>query len=172
MGASASSLLIEEIEEIAQSTKLTHDEVRNLYLRFLRLDKKQSGRLTSDALMMIPELAMNPLAPRLTSIFAEVNFRQFVELLSVFGKHADPLLKRDFLFRVYDIDGDNYVSKEDLIHVLQLLLGEYTDAESVARIADDIVTHADHDGDGLISKDEFEQVVDIAHIQRRATVAL
>eukprot|EP00171_Calliarthron_tuberculosum_P011893 IDg11893t1 len=123
MGAGSSSLLVEEIDEISAQTKLSVDEVRHLYQRFQKLDRGQRGKLSVESLMMIPELAMNPLAPRLASMFEDANFRQFAELLSVFGSSADPILKRMFLFRAYDVDGDGFVSKDDLSAVMRMLLG-------------------------------------------------
>ncbi len=173
MGAGSSSLLNEEIEEICECTKLSQTEVKNLYLRFLRLDKSRTGKLNVDSLMMIPELAMNPLAPRLTAIFAESNFRQFAELIAVFSHRAEPQTKRDFLFRVYDIDGDGVIGRDDLTQVMQLLLGEHDDeGELLKRVVDDIFKHADKNGDGVISPDEFDEVVEMEHVQKRATVDL
>lgn len=173
MGAGSSSLLNEEIEEICESTKLTQTEVRNLYLRFLRLDKSRTGKLNVDSLMMIPELAMNPLAPRLTAIFADANFRQFAELIAVFSHRASPQSKREFLFRVYDMDGDGVLGRNDLTQVMQLLLGEHDDGGNLLkRVVDDIFKRADKNGDGVISTEEFDEVVQTEGVQARATIDL
>lgn len=177
MGAGTSSLQVEEIDEICESTNLTQDEVRSLYVRFLRLDKQQTGKLTVDALMMIPELAMNPLAPRMTALFSEVNFRQFAEILCVFGKKntaGHQRLKREFIFRLYDVDGDGMISKDDLTKILGLVLGEDSLVEEKTRdkLAQDMVTHADADGDGLISPQEFGAVINDDHLELGCTVEL
>lgn len=176
MGAGTSSLLVEEIDEICESTHLTQDEVRSLYVRFLRLDNQQTGKLTVDSLMMIPELAMNPLAPRLTAVFREVNFRQFAEILCVFGKkntRETQQLKREFIFKLYDVDGDGFISKQDLCAILRLVLGqEGVDDDIVHKLAADMVYHADNDGDGVISPAEFGGVIDDDHLKLGCTVQL
>ncbi len=173
MGAGSSSLLVEEIEEISTKCKLSSEEVQRLYQRFQKLDRGQRGKLPADALMMIPELAMNPLAERIASIFEDANFRQFVELLSVFGRNADPDLKRMFLFRVYDIDDDGFVSKQDLRTVMRMLLGdEYVSETQLEALVESVIKSADTDNDGRISKDEFAGAVDLDHVRRNCTVSL
>lgn len=172
MGAGASSLLVEEIDEISGKTKLSADEVRHLYQRFQKLDRARSGKLSQDRLMMIPELAMNPLAPRLALMFQDANFRQFAELLSVFGRNADPVQKSLFLFRVYDVDEDGFVSRGDLIQIMRLLLGEYVSETQINDMCSQVIERADADGDGMISKSEFEAVVDVEHVKKHATVDL
>jgi len=178
MGAGTSSLLVEEIDEICESTNLTQDEVRSLYVRFLRLDKQQTGKLTAGALMMIPELAMNPLAPRMTHVFSEVNFRQFAEILCVFGKKntaSNQQLKREFIFKLYDVDEDGMISKDDLVHILGLVLGgkdSLVEENIQQQLAQDMVNHADVDGDGLISPQEFGRVINDEHLKLGCTVQL
>lgn len=177
MGAGTSSLLVEEIDEICESTNLTQNEVRSLYVRFLRLDKQQTGKLTVDSLMMIPELAMNPLAPRLTAVFSEVNFREFAEILCVFGKKNtagnNQQLKREFIFKLYDVDNDGHISKDDLCIILRLVLGqESVEDEIVRKLAADMVNHADGDGDGMISLVEFARAINDDHLKLGCTVEL
>lgn len=82
-----------------------------MYQRFKRLDKDQSGRLSAEELLAIPEFASNPLASnRLVPIFLheiddgpepglfrrgprpagtkDVSFRGFIKFLSVFHARA------------------------------------------------------------------------------------
>lgn len=173
MGAGSSSLLAEEVEELSGANRLSTEEVQHLYARFQKLDRGERGKLSVDALLMIPELAMNPLAERIAALFEDANFRQFVELLSVFGANADPSLKRGFLFRVYDIDGDGFVSKEDLAAVMRMLLGEENVSEAqLEKLVESVVVHADKDGDGRISEEEFAGAVDLEHVKRHCTVSL
>lgn len=173
MGAGSSSLLAEEVDELSAANGLTPEEVQHLYGRFQKLDRGERGKLSVDSLMMIPELAMNPLAERIAALFEDANFRQFVELLSVFGANADPALKRGFLFRVYDIDGDGFVSKEDLKAVMRMLLGEESVSEAqLGKLVESVVEHADTDGDGRISREEFAGAVDVAHVKRHCTLSL
>lgn len=172
MGANTSALLSEEIEEIARQSSLSQPEVKRLYRRFQKLDRNQSGTLEADELMMIPELAMNPLVPRIVAVFDSVNFRQFVNNLGVFGPNGSVDAKVDFAFRVYDVDGDGFVSEEDLEAVLKMMVGDNIADDSLHRVVRKVFADADKDGDGLISKDEFSAVVDVADIANRLTIVL
>ena len=75
-------------------------EVKALYKRFRRLDIAQRGTLSEDDLLRIPEVVMNPLAPRMLAMFernaeGRINFRSFARGLSVFNERATADVKRD-----------------------------------------------------------------------------
>jgi serine/threonine-protein phosphatase 2B regulatory subunit len=172
MGANTSSLLSEEIEEIARQSNLTQTEIKRLYKRFQKLDRNQSGTLEADELMMIPELAMNPLVPRIVAVFDSVNFRQFVNNLGVFGPNGSVEDKIEFAFRIYDVDGDGFVSEDDLEAVLKMMVGDNIVDDSLHRVIRQVFSDADKDGDGLISREEFTAAVDVADIANRLTITL
>lgn len=172
MGANTSSLLSEEIEAIALQSNLSQKEIKRLYKRFQKLDRDQSGQLEADDLMMIPELAMNPLVPRIVALFDNVNFRQFVGYLAVFGPNGPVESKIDFAFRIYDVDGDDFVSEEDLLAVLRMMVGDNLGDDSLLRVVKKVFSDADKDGDGKISRNEFSAVVDVAEIVSRLTISL
>lgn len=83
---------------------------------------------------MIPELAMNPLVPRIVSMFDGVNFRQFVSLLSVFSATAPKEEKVDFAFRIYDVDNDGVISLNDLVDLLQMMVGNNLDKATLEEV--------------------------------------
>lgn len=172
MGANTSSLLSEEIEAIASQSNLSQTEIKRLYKRFQKLDRDQSGQLEADDLMMIPELAMNPLVPRIVALFDNVNFRQFVDYLAVFGPNGSVESKIDFAFRIYDVDGDDFVSEDDLLAVLKMMVGDNMVDDSLHRVVKKVFSDADKDGDGKISRNEFSAVVDVAEIVNRLTITL
>ncbi len=172
MGANTSALLSEEIEEIARQSNLSQPEIKRLYKRFQKLDRNQSGTLEADELMMIPELAMNPLVPRIVAVFDAVNFRQFVNNLGVFGPNGTTEAKVDFAFRIYDVDGDGFVSENDLATVLKMMVGDNMTDDALNRVVKKVFAQADKDGDGLISRDDFSEVVDVADVAQRLTIDL
>eukprot|EP00736_Rhodelphis_marinus_P009759 Rmarinus@m.17307 len=135
MGSGQSTLLYEEAEELAKGTHFTPEEITRLYSRFQRLDRDEDGRLHTDELVYVPEVAMNPVASRIYDICDGVNFREFVNLLSPFSPDAPVEEKLQFLFRVYDVDGDGEVSESDLSHVITLMVGSYVSSDDVASIA-------------------------------------
>lgn len=158
-GANTSALLSDEIDDISRDSKLTPSEVRRLYKRFQQLDRNRSGNLEADELRMIPELAMNPLMPRIVALFDNANFAQFVRTMAVFGRNGTKEAKTDFAFRVYDVDGDGYISSEDLRAVLHMMVGAGNlDDATTTRIVQKVIDDADTDGDQRISRDEFTLV--------------
>jgi Ca2+-binding EF-hand superfamily protein len=73
-------------------SKVSTKEIKRLYNRFKRIDKDNSGTITTEEMLSIPELAMNPLAVRVISLFTSydehINFKQFIQTLSVFSPKA------------------------------------------------------------------------------------
>jgi serine/threonine-protein phosphatase 2B regulatory subunit len=134
MGANASTLLDDDITEIVASSSFSKDEIEQLYSRFQKLDRNGSGTIDASEFLMIPELAMNPLVPRIVQLFDGVNFKEFVRLLSAFGKNAPREARIDFLFRFYDVDGDGVVSEADVNSIFRLLVGENLDDATLRRI--------------------------------------
>jgi Ca2+-binding EF-hand superfamily protein len=70
MGASSSvDLRHEEVADLMEETLYEPKEIKALYRRFRRLDRRGRGTLRADDLTMIPEVVMNPLAERLLAMF-------------------------------------------------------------------------------------------------------
>ena len=67
----------------------------------------------------MPELAINPLAQRILQMFENVNFKDFCLMLSNFSERATAEDRIRFLFNVYDVDGDGYISRSDLLTMLR-----------------------------------------------------
>lgn len=82
-------------------------------------------------------MAINPLGERIVNAFFKnnddrVNFRQFVRVLAHFRpvrKNRDNNYnsregKLHFAFKLYDLDDDDLISKEELLAILQMMVGE------------------------------------------------
>lgn len=150
-------------------------EIKKLYKRFTRLDKAGTGRITSDDLLSIPELAMNPLAPRVIGIFNvkkedQISFKQFVQTLSVFSPRASadeklkcmhPMSLRtngSVTFQVYDVKGDGFIDREELTQVLKMMVGNHLTETQLETIVEKTMIEADKDGDDRLSFKEFGAV--------------
>ena len=130
-------------------------EIKSLYRRFRRLDRSGRGTISTEDLTMIPELFMNPLAKRLCAMFERdeadrINFRNFARGLSVLGERASPETKLRALFRIYDVDGDGYITEADVREVLLAATGR-----AMEEVVRDTIASVDKDGDGRVSLEDF-----------------
>jgi len=108
-----------------------------------------------------------------------VNFKDFVRVLAHFRpikKNADknPLNSREdklrFAFRMYDLDGDNKISKEELLAVLTMMVGANVSPEQLDSIAERTVLEADIDQDNCISFDEFCKVLERTDVEQKMSI--
>jgi len=58
---------------------------------------------------------------------------------------------------MFDMDGDGYITRPDLLKLLDLMVGRSMTPEAVEQILAQTMAEADADGDGRISFDDFEQ---------------
>jgi len=186
MGSKASILLQEqEIEEIHKETGFSNHQIVRLYSRFTSLDKGNTGSLSREDFLRIPELAINPLGDRIVhAFFSEdsiehgVNFKQFMTVLARFrpikDKAPQGLNSREeklkFAFKMYDIDGDKKVSRDELLAVLHMMVGANISEEQLCSIADRTITEADTNKDGEIAFDEFEKVMEKTDIEQKMSI--
>ena len=112
MGGKVSTLSAEDISELQQvspcmtgflrilkrggliDSLVDADQLKRLYKRFKSIDRDDSGTISHDEFVAIPELAINPLCDRIVSVLDsektdEVNFKQFIQSLAVFSRKAD-----------------------------------------------------------------------------------
>uniref|UniRef100_A0A8I3WNI6 Protein phosphatase 3 regulatory subunit B, alpha n=1 Tax=Callithrix jacchus TaxID=9483 RepID=A0A8I3WNI6_CALJA len=128
--------------------------------RFKKLDLDNSGSLSVEEFMSLPELQQNPLVQRVIDIFdtdgnGEVDFKEFIEGVSQFSVKGDKEQKLRFAFRIYDMDKDGYISNGELFQVLKMMVGNNLKDTQLQQIVDKTIINADKDGDGRISFEEF-----------------
>lgn len=58
-------------------------------------------------------------------------------------------------FKIYDMDKDGYISNGELFQVLKMMVGNNLRDTQLQQIVDKTIIHADTDGDGKISFEEF-----------------
>merc|ERR1711990_738213 len=190
MGNSRSTLQLqqEEIEEITAETGFTKQQIERLYARFSSLDKQSHGYLTREDFLRIPELAINPLGDRIVHAFfyesknreeEKVDFKDFVRVLAHFRpikKNADlnkvntRMEKLHFAFRMYDLDGDDKISKQELLAVLTMMVGQNISTEQLVSIAERTIMEADLDKDDLISFEEFAKVLERTDVEQKMSI--
>lgn len=175
MGATSSSLRLDEVDELQDATNFSHKEIKRLFKRFQKLDKDGNGNISREEFMDIPQLAVNPLASRVVTIFDKnkdenVNFKEFLQGLSIFSSRGEAKDKLRFAFAVYDIDGDGFITNGELFEVLKMMVGSNLTDHQLQNIVDKTILEADKDGDGKISFEEFVEMLGNTDIENRMTV--
>jgi len=140
------------------------DEVRRLGKRFRKLDLDNSGSLSVEEFMSLPELKQNPLVQRVIEIFdddgnGEVDFQEFIHGVSQFSVKGDQTSKLKFAFRMYDIDNDGFISNGELFQVMKVITGTNLTDSQLQQMVDKTILLADLDQDGRVSFEEFAQFV-------------
>ncbi|CAI9722077.1 calcineurin subunit B type 1 [Octopus vulgaris] len=151
------------------------DEIKRLGKRFRKLDLDNSGSLSIDEFMSLPELQQNPLVQRVIDIFdtdgnGEVDFKEFIEGVSQFSVKGDKESKLRFAFKIYDMDKDGFISNGELFQVLKMMVGSNLKDTQLQQIVDKTIIHADTDGDGKISFEEFCAVVGTMDVHKKMVV--
>ncbi|XP_054707409.1 calcineurin B homologous protein 1-like [Uloborus diversus] len=185
MGNKSSLMLqTEEIAEIHQETGFSPSQIERLYSRFTSLDKTDNGTLSREDFLRIPELAINPLGDRIVHAFFNeayddrINFRQFMRVLSRFRpvkrNKENKLNSREeklrFAFKMYDLDDDNKISRDELLAVLHMMVGANISEEQLANIADRTIVEADSDGDHMISFEEFCASLERTDVEEKMSI--
>lgn len=165
-------------------TLVTPNQIERLYSRFTSLDRNDCGTLSREDLMRIPELAINPLCERIVhSFFAEstddrVNFRQFMNVLAHFRPLRDnkqsKLNSREeklkFAFKMYDLDDDGVISRDELLSILHMMVGANISQDQLLSIAERTILEADLCGQGKISFDDFCKALERTDVDQKMSI--
>lgn len=190
MGSHCSTQQLEdsELEEIRKETGFTSSQIKRLYNRFSNLDKRNNAFISREDFLRVPELAINPLGERIVNLFfvspsdngqeCGINFKDFVRTLARFrreeGKKSHPLNKTEhkleYAFKMYDIDNMNKISKDNICHILSLMVGANKSSEQLVAIADRTMLEADEDKDGFIDFDEFKKAMEKTDFQSKMSI--
>jgi len=142
------------------------DEVARLQKRFRKLDLDQDGLISTDELLSLPELKENPLIKRVVAIFDKdssggIDFKEFVNGLAMFvASNSDREQKLQFLFSVYDLDGDGLIGNAELYTVLKMMVGNNLKDHQLQQMVDKTIRALDRDQDGKINFEEFSAIVE------------
>lgn len=150
--------------KISQEIPFSQEELLMLEQRFRRLDKDGSGTLEPNEFFDIPELAQNPLVQRVISVFdknkdGNISFYEFVTGISKLSEAGSEEDKMRFLFSIYDIEGDGFISNGELFKVLKMMVGNNLTDVQLQQLVDRTIIRADEDFDGKISYEEFCKMI-------------
>eukprot|EP01006_Ploeotia_vitrea_P004681 TRINITY_DN115172_c0_g1_i1.p1 TRINITY_DN115172_c0_g1~~TRINITY_DN115172_c0_g1_i1.p1 ORF type:complete len:178 (-),score=25.35 TRINITY_DN115172_c0_g1_i1:136-669(-) len=177
MGQSIGTLNSNEVKELAALTQFTPKQLQRLHRRFTALDEDGNGAIEIEEFNNVPGMKENPLLPRMVSVFDTdgdgcVDFQEFVTALASFSNDCQHEEKLRFCFRVYDIDGDGYISNPDLFGTLKMMVGDNLNGQQLQQIVDRTFLEVDKDKDGLLSFREFQEAVKHTDIGTKLTLSV
>jgi len=162
---------------IPSDTSFNENEIKRLHKRFHKIDTDKSRTLSVDELMSLPGLDANPLVRRVIDIFdtdgnKEIDFKEFLTGISQFTAKEGIEAKMRFIFKIYDIDQDGFISNDELFIVLRLMIGDNLEETQLQQIVDKTIMQFDQDGDGKISYDEFCYAVGNLDVYKKMTITV
>ncbi|PAA49736.1 hypothetical protein BOX15_Mlig030324g1 [Macrostomum lignano] len=145
------------------SDELTEDQIGEFREAFSLFDKDGDGAITNKELAVVMRaLGQQPTPDELKEMIKEVDqdgsgsieFDEFLEMMKKQMRNADSEDELRRAFRLFDADGDGFLSPAELRQVM-LNLGERLTKEEV----DAMIEEADTDRDGQVSYEEFARIM-------------
>merc|ERR1719227_36063 len=152
-----------DFDEINEATNLANDEIKCLKVCFDLFDTKKQDYLSADDLGEIMRaMGFRPSEEELKSLLAEIDedgsgeieFGEFCQLCATFLVEDPDMetMKRELkdAFRLYDREGQGFITTDTLRGLITELLAPLTDEE-----VEGILEELDEDGSGSMDFDEF-----------------
>jgi len=170
LGRQNANLSRRDLVELVQQTHFSEEEIKKLHAHF----KKISTSIQNDGVIDLAEfqqalgLKNSAFAERLFTVFdmnkdAVINFKEFVCGLSVFCAKGTLDEKLQLSFRIYDHDEDGFIDKGELMNMLRAIMFDNLifnlSEQHMKALVDSTFSEADINGDGLISFQEYRELV-------------
>merc|ERR1711930_45130 len=152
-----------DFDEIKEATALEVDEIKVLKICFNLFDTKKQEFLSADDLdEILRAMGFRPSKEELGEILLEIDedgsgeieFGEFCQLCAKFLVEDPDIetMKRELkdAFRIYDKNGEGFITMDTLRGLISELLAPLTDEE-----LDGIIAELDEDGSGTMDFDEF-----------------
>ena len=142
---------------------VNENEIKGIYKRFRKLDIERKGYVTPAEFSSMPELEKNPLCQRICQVLCKesekIDFVSFVKALSIFNNRGDAESQAVFMFKVYDINNDGYVTEEEMMNIFKLLVRQNLSTLQLQQIVERTLKELDVDRDGKLNYSEFKKVI-------------
>ncbi|XP_019399332.1 PREDICTED: calmodulin, striated muscle [Crocodylus porosus] len=143
--------------------QLTEEQIAEFKEAFSLFDKDGDGSITTRELgTVMRSLGQNPTEAELQSMIGEVDadgsgtidFPEFLSLMARKIRGADSEEDIREAFRVFDKDGNGYISAAELRHVMTNLGEKLSDEE-----VEEMIREADCNSDGQVNYEEFVRMM-------------
>lgn len=153
--------------DLAARSKFSEEQLKTLYKRYLAVSASVINDNVIDKNEFRQALAISSegMANRIFSAFdvdnsAGIDFEEFVIGLSGLSPTASIHEKAEFVFRIFDLDRNGYIDRQELSEVLRYSLESNASVsipnEQLDRVIDATYQQIDGNSDGKISFEEFE----------------
>eukprot|EP00898_Chlorokybus_atmophyticus_P002200 jgi/Chlat1/2981/Chrsp2S04704 len=149
------------------ATQFDKKQLAYLYRRYVRLLDPGADGLMRHQFAQLPELTNNVFVSQVFETFdknkdGKLNFVEFATAMSdVMVMSGSEEKTQQFAFNVYDINGDNYISREELASALRHMLDPSISEAQHQQIVDSSLQRFDVDKDGKLSFSEFKAFISV-----------
>ncbi|XP_072356676.1 calcium and integrin-binding family member 4-like [Scyliorhinus torazame] len=150
-------------------TFLTTIEIQHVHQKFMQLAGEvtdfKTQVITSAQVSSIPAIQVNPFKDQICKVFSWnkeglFSFDEFLEMMSVFSENASLSVKADYAFRIYDLNGNDYIDQEDIRNIILRLTYGMMDETNISVLIHYILDEGDLNNDGMLSFSEFKNVIE------------
>eukprot|EP01083_Nonionella_stella_P119255 356386_1 len=121
----------QQIDQYVDTTNFTAPEIKALYYHFSQLASDEKGEPLINRSDFQSALGMknSTFVDRLFAVFDDngdggINFVEFLTILSVLSTKASTKEKLEVSFKIYDMDGDGLIGRDELTSMLRATVDE------------------------------------------------